>query len=153
MSYLPKAEQSLWRKRLQHAYQRATYQEARSALQALHQELQERNQSAAASLAEGLEETLTLHQLGVFALLGRSLKTTNCLESVNALIEQRCGKVDAWKNSDQRHRWLATALLDIEPRLNRVQGFKHLLKLRQALTRELNLNTTGDESQRAALIM
>ena len=127
-----------------------TSQEARSALNVLHQELQGCNQSAAASLAEGLEETLTLHQLGVFALLGRSLKTTNCLESVNALIEERCGKVDAWKNSNQRHRWLATALLDIEPRLNRVQDYRHLPKLRQALIRELALNTTGDESKRAA---
>ena len=150
VGYLPKAEQSLWRKRLQHAYDRPTYTEARTALQALHQELDQRNQSAAASLAEGLAETLTLHRLGVYGLIGRSLKTTNCLESVNALIEERCGKVDAWKNSNQRHRWLATALLDIEPRLNRVRGFRHLPKLRQALIRELNINTTGDESQRAA---
>ena len=150
VSYLPKREQPLWRKRLQHAYDRPTYQEARAALQALHQELEERNQSAAASLVEGLEETLTLHRLGVYGFVGRSLKTTNCLESVNALIEERCGKVDAWKNSNQRHRWLATALLDIEPRLNRVQGFRHLPKLRQALIRQLNINTTGDESKRAA---
>ncbi len=150
VSYLAKREQPLWRKRLQHAYDRPTYQEARVALKALQKELDERNQSAAASLAEGLEETLTLHRLGVYGLIGRSLKTTNCLESVNALIEQRCGKVDAWKNSNQRQRWLATALLDIEPRLNRVQGFRHLSKLRQALLRELNIKTTGDETQRAA---
>ena len=153
VSYLPKREQALFRKRLQHAYDRPTYQEARAALQALHQELDQRNLSAvsaAASLAEGLEETLTLHRLGVYGLIGRSLKTTNCLESVNSLIEERCGKVDAWKNSNQRHRWLATALLDIEPRLNRVRGFRHLPGLRQALIRELNINTTGDESQRAA---
>ncbi len=58
-----------------------------------------------------------MHRLGVYGVLGRSLKTTNCLESVNALIEQRCAKVDCWKNSNQRHHWLVTALLDIEPRL------------------------------------
>ena len=52
------------------------------------------NQSAAASLDEGFEETLTLHRLGVFPLVGQSLKTTNVLESVNALAEQRCGRVD-----------------------------------------------------------
>ncbi len=150
VSYLAKREQPLWRKRLQHAYDRPTYQAARAALAALHQELDQRNQSAAASLAEGLEETLTLHRLGVYGFVGRSLKTTNCLESVNALIEERCGKVDAWKNSNQRQRWLATALLDIEPRLNSIQGFKHLPMIRQALIRELNINTTGDESQHAA---
>ena len=56
---------------------------------------------------EGFEETLTLHRLGVFPLVGQSLKTTNVLESVNALAEQRCGRVDHWKNSSQL-RWLAT---------------------------------------------
>ena len=71
------------------------------------------NQSAAASLDEGFEETLTLHRLGVFPLVGQSLKTTNVLESVNALAEQRCGRVDHWKNSSQKHRWLATTLLEI----------------------------------------
>lgn len=150
VSYLSKREQPLLRKRLQHAYDRPTYTEARTALGALHKELDQRNQSAAASLAEGLEETLTLHRLGVYGVLGRSLKTTNCLESVNALIEERCGKVDAWKSSNQRQRWLATALLDIEPRLNRVRGFRHLPKLRQALIRELKIKTTGDETQEAA---
>jgi putative transposase len=137
--YLPKREQSSWRRRLQRAYDRPTYAEARAALQALYEELEQKNQSAAASLAEGLEETLTLHRLGLYGVLGRSLKTTNCLESVNAVVEERCAKVDYWKNSNQRHRWLATALLDIEPRMRRVKGYKHLPKLREALERELKI--------------
>ena len=137
--YLPKKDQALWRRRLQRAYDRPTYAEARAALVALHAELEQINQSAAASLAEGMEETLTLHRLGVYGVLGRSLKTTNCLESVNALVEERCAKVDSWKNSNQKHRWLATALLDIEPRLRRVKGFKHLPKLREAIQRELKI--------------
>ena len=69
-------------------------------------------------------------RLGVHAVLGRSFKTTNCLESVNALVEERCAKVDHWKNSSQRQRWLATALVDIEPRLRKVVGYRHLPKLR-----------------------
>ena len=80
-----------------------------AALQSLQHELEDRNQSAAGSLAEGLDETLTLHRLGVYGVLGRSLKTTNGLESINALIEERCAKVDHWQNSSQRQRWLATA--------------------------------------------
>ncbi len=103
------------------------------------------NESAAASLSEGLEETLTVHQLGVFALLGRSFKTTNCLESLNAMIEQRCGNVDHWKSSNQKHRWMAAALLDIEPRLHRVVGYEHLAKLRQALNRELHRGVTSEQ--------
>ena len=90
--------------------------------ESLQHELEDRNQSAAGSLAEGLDETLTLHRLGVYGVLGRSLKTTNGLESINALIQ---AKVDHWQNSSQRHRWLATALLDIEPRLRKVMGYRH----------------------------
>ena len=58
---------------------------------------------------------------------------------MNALVEQRCAKVDSWKNSGQKHRWLATALLDIEPRLRKIKGFMHLPKLREAIQRELKI--------------
>ena len=126
VSYLAKREQPVWRQRLQRAYNRPEYDEALAALQSLQHELEDRNQSAAGSLAEGLDETLTLHRLGVYGVLGRSLKTTNGLESINALIEERCAKVDHWQNSSQRQRWLATALLDIEPRLRKVMGYRHL---------------------------
>ena len=142
VSYLAKSEQPVWRQRLQRAYNRPEYDEALAALQSLQHELEDRNQSAAGSLAEGLDETLTLHRLGVYGVLGRSLKTTNGLESINALIEERCAKVDHWQNSSQRHRWLATALLDIEPRLRKVMGYRHLPRLRDALKRELKIDTT-----------
>jgi transposase-like protein len=141
VSYLSRSEQTTWRRRLQRAYERPEYDEARAALDKLHAELEDRNQSAAASLREGMEETLTLHRLGVYGVLGRSLKTTNCLESVNALIEERCAKVDHWKNSSQRQRWTATSLLEIEPRLRKLMGYRHLPKLRDALKRELNRET------------
>ena len=139
VSYLSKSEQRSWRTRLQRAYDRPEHTEALAALKSLQSELEDRNQSAAGSLAEGLEETLTLHHLGLYGVLGRSFKTTNCLESVNALVEERCAKVDHWKNSSQRHRWLATALVDIEPRLRKVRGYRHLPKLREALKRELKI--------------
>lgn len=140
VSYLPKDEQAVWRRRLQRAYQRPTYQEAKAELEKLLRELDGVNQSAAASLAEGLEETLTLHRLGVFAALGLSFKTSNCVESINSMAEQRCGKVRAWKNSSQKQRWMASALLDIEPRLRRVRGYRDLPRLRAALMRELKLD-------------
>ena len=75
VSYLAKREQPVWRQRLQRAYNRPEYDEALAALQSLQHELEDRNQSAAGSLAEGLDETLTLHRLGVYGVLGRSLKT------------------------------------------------------------------------------
>ena len=142
VSYLAKRAQAFWRQRLQRADNRPEYDEARAALETLHRELADRNQSAARSLAEGLDETLTLHRLGLYGTLGRSLKTTHCLESVNARVEERCAKVDHWQNSSQRHRWLATALLDIEPRLRTLMGYRHLPKLRAALMRELKIDTT-----------
>jgi len=139
-SYLPRKEQKRWRGRLQRAYERPTYAEAKRDLKAIRSELAEVNQSATASLDEGFEESLTLHRLGVFPLVGRSLKTTNVIESVNAQAEQRCGRVDHWKNSNQKHRWLATALLNIEPRLRRLLGYRHLPMLRAALQKELGIS-------------
>lgn len=139
VSYLPKKEQAGWRRRLQRAYNRPTLEEAVADLKAIYLELEQINQSAAASFAEGLEETLTLHRLGVFGVLGRSLKTTNCLESVNAMVEECCAKVDHWRNSNQRQRWLATALLDIQPRLRRIKGYRFLPKLQAAISRELGI--------------
>jgi len=149
VSYLSRSEQKTFRQRLQRAYNRPDYKEAAESLKQLFDELEERNQSAAQSLAEGLEETLTLHRLGVYGTLGCSLKTTNCLESVNALVEERCAKVDHWKTSNQRHRWLATSLVEIQPRLRKVKGHRHLPKLREALKRELKIESKRSSTKAA----
>ena len=58
-----------------------------------------------------------LHRLGLMRLLKRSFRTTNCIENVNSLTADLTRKVKRWTNSPQRQRWLAAALLDIEPRL------------------------------------
>lgn len=136
--YLPKAHQAGFRRKLQAAYERPTYEQARRALQTVRRELQVLNSSAVASLDEGLEETLTLHRLGVFRSVGQSLKTTNVLESINARVASRTDKVDRWRNSEQKHRWLATTLLDLEPRLNRIKGHAALPTLQQALRRAVS---------------
>lgn len=135
--YLPKGHQAPWRRRVQQAYERPTYTDARAALLRLRQELRTINLSAVASLDEGLEETLTLHRLGLFGTLGRSLKTTNCLESLNAQLGQLTDKVDRWRTSDQKHRWVASAVLAIEPRLRRIKGYRHLTQLHEALQRDI----------------
>jgi len=135
VAHLPTGQQAEWRRKLQRAYEQTTYPEAKAALDRVARELRVLNESAARSLAEGLDETLTLHRLGVAGELGRSFKTTNALESVMAQVEQRTGRVDRWRTSDQKQRWLATALLDIEPRLRRIRGYRALPKLRDALQR------------------
>ena len=139
LSYLPKGKQSNIRKKLQRAYEEPTYEDAKRELAKVKEELSLVNQSAVKSLDEGFEETLTLHKLGVFNELGTSLKTTNCIESVMAQIGQKTDRVDYWKNSNQKQRWLATALLDIELRLRKIRGYKYLYLLRIALKKELGL--------------
>ncbi len=72
VSYLNEADQERYRRKLQRAYQQERYAEAKADLLKLHQELVVLNRSAANSLVEGLEETLTLHRLGVFVESARA---------------------------------------------------------------------------------
>jgi len=132
-AYLPKSQQAAWRKRLKRAMDLPGYKEAKAALQRLARELALVNESASRSLLEGLEEILTLQRLGLATELGRSFKTTNVIESLNAGIGQRTDKVDHWRNSNQIQRWVAAAALDVEQRLHKVSGYKHLAKLQAAL--------------------
>ena len=137
-SYLTKPHQRLWRRRLQAAYAHGGYGDAKRALHQLRKELARLNESAARSLDEGLEETLTLHRLGLHEDLRRSLSTTNLIESVMAQIERKTQRVDHWRTSDQKQRWCAATLLQIETNFRRVRGFKHLLLLQRALHRTLS---------------
>jgi len=134
---LPQQHRATFRRKLQAAYEEPTDEKAKRALGKIRAELRLLNASAVGSLDEGLEETLTLHRLGVFAELGTSLKTTNALESIHARVESRTAKVDHWKNSEQKQRWLATALLDLEPRLRRIRNYRALPLLREALRRQV----------------
>lgn len=133
VSYLPPSEQPVWRRKLQAAYAHASYADAKRALHRLVRELQLVNASAAASLEEGLEETLTLHRLNVFPELGVSFTTTNLIESVMSRLEARTARVTHWRTSDQKQRWCAAALWAMERQFRRVKGHRHLRLLRDAL--------------------
>lgn len=141
VGYLNKDDQVAYRSRLQAAYQKTNYREARAALMEIHRELEALNRSAARSLMEGLDETLTLHRLGLFNQLGTHLKTTNAIENLNSRLEAYLGKVKHWMTSDQRQRWVALAALEIEPRFKRIDHAQRLPLLRQALRREVGLET------------
>lgn len=144
--YLPKTQQPTWRRKLQAAYERPTYAEAKAALLRVRRELTLINESAVRSLDEGLEETLTLHRLGLFGSLGISLKTTNCLESLLSQVGTYTQRVDRWRSSDQKQRWVARALLTIEPGLRRIKGYRHLPLLRAVLQREMATSTQRHDS-------
>jgi transposase-like protein len=137
VSYLPKADQATWRRKLQAAYAHPAYADAKRALARLSRELAVINESAARSLEEGLEETLTLHRLGVFPELGVSFKTTNLIESVMARVEERTAKIDRWRTSDQKLRWCAAALGVMERQFRRVKGYTQLPLLQRALAAKI----------------
>ena len=134
VSYLNEADQAVFRRRLQDAYAHTTYQEAVAALTQVHRELEPINRSAAGSLLEGLDETLTIHELGLSVELARSLSTTNGIESLFSQLGAYTDKVDRWHNSDQILRWTATGLLDLEPRMHRISGHQFLKVLRYKLS-------------------
>lgn len=157
VAYLDKPQQVLFRRRLQLAYEKTTYKEAKTALEQLHRELETVNISAANSLLEGLEETLTIHQLGLSSEIAKSLSTTNCIESVMSQMGQYTDKVDRWHNSDQILRWTATGLMDIEPRLNKIIGFRYLhvlrIKLRELVRQQLQKESKVKELEAAEVSM
>ena len=126
LSYLPKTQHARWRRKLQAAYAKATYGEAQRAPRQLVKELETHNASAARSLEEGLAETLTLHRLAVFPQLGISFKTTNLIESVMARVEAKTHRITRWRTSDQKQRWCAATLLEIEKQFRKVKGHQHL---------------------------
>ena len=78
--------------------------DAKAALEKLHRELLELNPSAARSLEEGREETLTVHRLGLDDLLRCTLATTNPIESAFSVVDRVCGRVKRWRGGDQRER-------------------------------------------------
>lgn len=108
VSYLSKPQQVIWRRKLQAAYTKTTYMEVKSDLTKLSNELEEINSSAAASLGEGLEETLTINKLKLTTELRKSFSSTNCIESVMAQIEQYTQRVDRWRNGAHIQRWVAS---------------------------------------------
>jgi putative transposase len=133
VAYLPKKHQTDFRRKLQAAYEMPGYKAAKQRLLSIRRELMLINESAANSLDEGLEETLTLHRLGVFKQLGRSFKTTNCIENINRQVDSYLRRVCRWHNSNQRRRWIASALLELSPKLNKVSGYQSLPLLRDKM--------------------
>ena len=123
VSHLGKRQQAVWRKKLRAAYDKPNHSEAEAALIKLTKELNEINPTAAGSLKEGMPDTLTLHKLGLNQILRRSFSTTNCIESVLAQVEQYTQRVDRWRGGAHIQRWVASGLLEVEPRLKRVYGW------------------------------
>jgi len=139
VSYLSEKDTPIYRAKLQSAYSEPDYEKAKAKLIEIRNELSKINRSAANSLKEGLEETLTLHGLGLSAELGRSLSTTNCIENVNSKLGSYLRKIKHWKSPDMLARWIAMGLIETESRMRKINNHKKLYLLREALKTELKL--------------
>ena len=132
LDHLPEDQQSLAATKLNAAYAMENYDAAKQELNRLHRELMDLNPSAARSLAEGMEETLTVHRLQIPIQLRKTLASTNVIESAFAIVERVCGNVKRWQGGDQRERWVGSGLLVAEKHFRRVKGHKLIpLLLRQ----------------------
>jgi len=125
-SYLTEEFQTWVRSKMRNAYAMREHADARRGLDALLRELMDLNPSAARSLEEGLEETLTMHRLRVPDKLRRTLRTTNPIESAFGTVETVCRNVKRWKGGDQYLRWVASGLLWAESRWSRIHGHREL---------------------------
>jgi putative transposase len=114
VDHLPDEYKADVKKKLQNAYAMAEYADAKCALEKLHRELMDLNPSAARSLEEGMEETLTVHKLRVPDQLRRTLSSTNVIESAFSIVETVCRNVKRWRPGDQIERWVASGLLVAE---------------------------------------
>ena len=124
-------------KKLNEAYALEDYAAAKQALHMLHRELMGLNPSAARSLGEGMEETLTVHRLRLPLQLRKTMASTNVIESAFSIVEQVCKNVKRWHDGDQRERWVGSGLLVAEKQFRRVTGYKQI----PALIRELEALT------------
>jgi putative transposase len=148
--YLPEASRHAIKFRMRAAYEMEETADARQALYKLHDELMQLNPSAAGSLAEGLEETLTVLDLRLTPRLRRSLATTNAIESGFSIVEEICRQVKHWQGSDHRLRWVGSALLHAEGRWNRLYGYRHMPVLINALESAYQLRCNRKAASSAA---
>ena len=102
------------------------YNDAKRALERLHRELMDLNPSAARSLEEGMEETLTVHKLRVPDQLRRTLCCTNVIESAFSIVETVCRNVKRWRPGDQIERWVGSGLLVAERQFRKVIGHRQI---------------------------
>jgi transposase-like protein len=131
--YLSQTERPAVKFKMRAAYLMPEAADARQALYRLHDELMEANPSAAASLAEGLEETLTVSELRITLRLRRTLSSTNAIESSFSTVEKICTQVKRWQGRDHRLRWVASGLLFAESKWHKVTGYRHIPVLVHAL--------------------
>jgi transposase-like protein len=134
--HLPERDRELVQKKLRAAWALSDHVEAIDRLRALAEELARSHPGAAASLREGLEETVTVTRLGIRGPLKRTLESTNPCESMIEYVRRSSRNVKHWQSGDMALRWTAAGMLEAERQFRRVIGHGDLAKLANAVERD-----------------
>ena len=135
LEHLPQAARPSVRRALRQAWQGSDVDLARRQLERLAASLERKHPGAAASLREGLEETLTLQALGIEGALYRTLRSTNPIESLNGSVADYTHHVKRWRSGSMILRWVGAAVLEARQHFRRIRGHAELSKLVAALRR------------------
>jgi putative transposase len=142
---LPDAVASTVAKRMRHAYHHTDPLVAQAELEALAGELVRSHPGAAASLREGLAETLTIGRLGVPPTLARTLRSTNSIESMIEICRDHAVNVKRWQDGQMVLRWVAAGMGEAAKQFRRVNGYLHMPALRVALDQTIAAVTPTKE--------
>lgn len=134
--HLPERERPAVKQRLRRAWALDDHARALDQLKALASELERTYPGAAASLREGLEETLTLTRLGVSDNLKRTLESTNPCESMIEIVRRTQRNVKRWSSGEMALRWTAAGMLEAERQFRKIIGYRDLATLVVAIERE-----------------
>jgi len=141
LDHLPEAERLWVRRKLRAAWANPDAVEAEAALAALAGQLEKVNPDAAASLREGLADTLTVTRLGVTGSLLKTVMSTNPMESMIEIVREHARNVKHWQRGDMRLRWAAAGMLAAQTQFRRVKGYRQLPTLAVALRRTVGVET------------
>jgi putative transposase len=149
---LPGRLRGVVERRMRQAYHAESAVQAEGLLTGLAAELDKTHPGAAASLREGMAETLTVLRLGVPPALARTLRSTNSIESMIEICREHSKNVKRWRNGQMALRWCAAGMLEAGHQFRRVNGHLHLPKLRAALEAHFNNVSAAsqNEGQKAA---
>jgi transposase-like protein len=140
---LPEKLRSVVTARMRRAYHADSALTAEAQLTALAAELDKTHPGAAASLREGLDETLTVLRLDVSPTLARTLRSTNAIESMISICREHSGNVKRWRDGQMALRWCAAGMVEAGKQFRRVNGHLHLKTLRAALDRHVAAKNVG----------
>jgi putative transposase len=150
---LPERLRAVAERRMRQAYHAESALKAEGLLTELAAELDKTHPGAAASLREGMTETLTILRLGVPPTLARTLRSTNPVESMIEICREHSKNVKRWRDGTMALRWCAAGMLEAGHQFRRVNGHLHLPKLRTALETHFTRNVTAasqNDDQKAA---